>query len=309
LNYIFENDLYNRPQYIKNKRGRRDFSSSSDSLSTHSQSPQPPPQPPVSLEEFEMHIHQWGAQIMFKNQIVRAVNTCSIDYYLLALWYLFKIKYLFFSDNIPLIRNLRSIVNDIDIYEWDKAREKFILNILNYNEAITNRTISLFGTQYGRFVRFFMEYQKHYVIRTCNVKCQLNNTNLSESDHIYFEKENNTLNFTFRTAAPKNCGLCQSLLTLNVQFINSPNFLFIESLLNNIYISDFPETVFLDNKIFKLLCVTIVRGNHFTAIFKLNNKYYLVDDLGRLFKEIDTSIPKRGQAAFYPSTCSLYYLE
>ncbi len=51
LNYIFENDLYNRPQYIKNKRGRRDFSSSSDSLSTHSQSPQPP----VSLEEWNAY--------------------------------------------------------------------------------------------------------------------------------------------------------------------------------------------------------------------------------------------------------------
>jgi hypothetical protein len=165
------------------------------------------------------------------------------------------------------------------------------LNKINYNSRLLHKKIHFYRKQLSK------------VLNT------IHNTNLSESDHIYFEKENNTLNFTFRTAAPKNCGLCQSLLTLNVQFINSPNFLFIESLLNNIYISDFPETVFLDNKIFKLLCVTIVRGNHFTAIFKLNNKYYLVDDLGRLFKEIDTSIPKRGQAAFYPSTCSLYYLE
>ena len=65
----------------------------------------------------------------------------------------------------------------------------------------------------------------------------------------------------------------------------------------------------LDNKIFKLLCVTILRGIIQLLFLKLKYKYYLIDDLGRLFKESDTSIPKKAQASFHSSTCSLYYLE
>jgi hypothetical protein len=44
------------------------------------------------LPDFTEHLPKWGAKFSFGRSLVTVVNTCTIDNYLFALWFLSKIE-------------------------------------------------------------------------------------------------------------------------------------------------------------------------------------------------------------------------
>lgn len=86
------------------------------------------------LREFKARVPKWGARISYLGQEnVYLADTCSIDYFLLALWHLFK-NMDCFEDRIVshnpelglLSEDLLVLVNLIDVHDWDRARESFL---------------------------------------------------------------------------------------------------------------------------------------------------------------------------------------
>jgi hypothetical protein len=81
------------------------------------------------------HIPKWGMQIAYNNKNLVVTNTCSIDYYLLALWVLSKIR----SENIKnipilftLSMKLEKIISPIERLNWNISSYAHVLFYVRY---------------------------------------------------------------------------------------------------------------------------------------------------------------------------------
>ena len=77
------------------------------------------------LPDFTEHLPKWGAKFSFGRSLVTVVNTCTIDNYLFALWFLSKIE-IKLIENIPESSKsliLKQIIEKIDSLERDRARQ------------------------------------------------------------------------------------------------------------------------------------------------------------------------------------------
>ncbi len=68
------------------------------------------------------------------------------------------------------------IINQIELKNWNLARELWIREIINYDFKITRNSISLFGSEEERFVQFMFLYQRHILIQICSINCSKNNS-------------------------------------------------------------------------------------------------------------------------------------
>ena len=119
----------------------------------------------LSIVEFKDHVPKpkWGAIIEYNTNRVSVSNTCPIDYYLFAIWVLSKININLLDDltNFPNTELLIDIIYNIENFNWDLARKIWIVNIMNLHQRTSRRTISLFGSEYGRFFQFIGYFQKY----------------------------------------------------------------------------------------------------------------------------------------------------
>ena len=101
-----------------------------------------------------------------------------------------------------------------------------------------------------------------------------------------------------------------------------PNFIFVQSRWNNIFINDIPKDLkFNSDTKYRLICCTVHKPGHFLGVYYINNNYYLADDLKRSFNLIiqptdPLNYSKRrsirdsdDQHLIYTlaTTCSMYY--
>jgi hypothetical protein len=80
----------------------------------------------------------------------------------------------------------------------------------------------------------------------------------------------------------ENCLRCNSILIKTYDFIyeNSPWLCIdLKNSLKNLKYNELPPIISIDNLNYQFLCVTTHSPGHFKAIFKLNSKDYLIDDL------------------------------
>ncbi|CAF0991642.1 unnamed protein product [Brachionus calyciflorus] len=332
LNSILVNmesfDTANDPKYIRNKRGNKSLNLSNSSLTLSSSSSESSDDEnkgnnsenfsnkslnrhqvynkikPFTLKEFKRHVPKNGGTIKVNNENITLTNTCSIDYYLFAFWYLSKIdsEFTFKISSLSFSDVLKEIIQNISQQQWDKAKEIWVLRVLNFQISYSNKELSLYGSEDERFIKSFGEYQKHDLIQKCSESC-IQNLNLvirEDSEIIFFKKiENQVRLFSCFTTT---CTRCKKDITTNINFKNSPIFIFIQSADANITVRELPNTVEIQNRNYKFVCGTIHMPGHFLGVFDFKKKLYIVDDLKKNVKLYDGSYHK---TLF--TTVSLYY--
>ena len=236
----------------------------------------------LSLQEFEKHIPKWCAIINYKGvENIRVVNTCTIDYFLFALWSLQK-KLPTFVNNLPAIEllvSLKEIINSINLLKWNDAREFWIVHVMKYNRIPTNGSISLFGSEYDMFIKYLMPYQLHNLIQICSDGCLISKKILfkKERDLLIFKKINGeTKLHTFNTE--KSCNKCKKDIKPEFRFLNKPNFVIIE-LPGDIYIDEIPPLLKIESRSFRWFCTSLNKRNHFIAVYDLDGNKYIIDDM------------------------------
>jgi len=85
------------------------------------------------MQEFNAHMPSNGGFFIKKDATkINFINTCTIDNYLLAIWYLIKIMSNFhnrigtFKNKVALIK----IIENIDILNWNYARQLWFTEIM-----------------------------------------------------------------------------------------------------------------------------------------------------------------------------------
>ncbi|CAF1131412.1 unnamed protein product, partial [Brachionus calyciflorus] len=205
---------------------------------------------PFTLKEFKRHVPKNGGTIKVNNEDITLTNTCSIDYYLFAFWYLSKIdtEFTLKISNLSFSNVLKEIFQNISEQKWDKAKEIWILRVLNFQISYSNKELSLYGSEDERIIKSFGEYQKHDLIQ----KCREQNLNLvirEDSEIIFFKKiENQVRIFSCFTTT---CTRCKKDITTTINFKNSPIFIFIQSADANITVRELPNTVEIQNRNYK----------------------------------------------------------
>ena len=272
-------------------------------------------------EEYEMFCE-------FNNQEI--TNTCSVDYFLLFVWCASRLS----VNTMQVINNNRhhriaryilKLIALIDQEEWNRAKTVWLLAIANLQET-EDFTFSAFGDQhniYSRHVDFKLEenylilnkfylgifyrlfFSKRHLaeFQRISYSCDICDTNriLHKSD-FFFRKIGDQCYLTSIF-----CSVCETQFKLS--FDAEPFYLIVDSLVGpsgeTLGVQDLPEQIDIDNRTFKLFCCTFQTKHHnvehFKAIIKLGNQFYVVDDLNNK-KTPSTKVPNH-------QVCNaLYYL-
>lgn len=249
---------------------------------------------------FSSHIPDWGGKIRSqsddskKYNDLNIINTCSIDYFLLSIWCCSKlnsiIKLKIDSKQDDVYSNISKIIELIDKYHWNEAKTIWLLDVINLKP---NRSLEFntYGSEYDFFIKAISKKQTiAYKCETCDIEVAKRYEDL----FIYKSKNNETF---FNFDAYNNCYECNT--NVIAKFVDCPFGLFIQAN-GKIDISEIPLTIKIDAYSFDFLCCTFkINSNHFSSIFKLNNSYYLVDDLD-YNKSLNKNIPDH-------SICTIFY--
>jgi hypothetical protein len=189
---------------------------------------------------------------------------------------------------------IREIVNSIDVMNWDRARELWIIETIEYKNAVVANHISLFGSEDSRFLKYLRHRQIHQLRQVCINEC-IYNKNLILSDNstdIYFIKKQDII--ALYSAYTSKCRECKMEIECEIKFRYEPVFLIIESYRNDVFFHKVPKQITIDSKDFRLLCMTVLdrkineTSNHFMGVFFINDKLYAVNDIGRTVNELST---------------------
>jgi hypothetical protein len=236
--------------------------------------------PVLAIHDLEEKIPPWGAKINYHREIVKVTNTCSIDYLLFGLWVFFKKNNNFIAllPDLKLRHNINKIVNYIEENNWDKVREVWIVDVMNLQENPSRKTISLFGTEYERFLQFIISFQAHSILQKCDSKCSSWKKIISsQRTQIFYEKIESRIRI--RNFVENNCKSCGNVIDIEYVFHQHPFGLYIESMTDNIFFNELPKQIELNGKSFELLFTTLHMPGHFIAILFINNEEYVINDL------------------------------
>jgi hypothetical protein len=94
----------------------------------------------------------------------------------------------FKSFNTAKYEIIKSIIHYIDQKNWNKAKEMWILKIMEYKISSSITNISLFGSESLMFFNYIMRYQEYQLIQKCQQMCNNNNSIYrSNSSYIFFQ--------------------------------------------------------------------------------------------------------------------------
>ena len=107
-----------------------------------------------------------GYFIKNNGDVIKVINTCTIDNYLFAFWVLSKLKSNFIEtlSELEHAEALKEIIHNIDIYNWNNARQIWYTKVMKINFG-DEKVISFFGTVEDKFLKYFYNYQKHDLIQ------------------------------------------------------------------------------------------------------------------------------------------------
>ena len=271
----------------------------------------------ISIDEIEKRVPYWGANIWYRGQKKKVFvsNTCTIDYYLFAFWLQNKILPDFISKipNINKCSLIVRIIEQIDMIKWNEAKEIWVNEVMQLMEEPKKNSISLFGSEYERCLKYLSEFQIHRLLQQCQTSCSNHETVIiqNESDNLFFKKEKR--NVFLYNGFLGLCNNCHKRITCKISFKYQPNFIFIQSAFGKITVNELPEVVTIDDRNYKLLCATVHKRGHFYGIFKINNNLYLMNDIDKSLNKIQNQNENltRHNIFFHKlfTSSSLYYLE
>jgi len=268
---------------------------------------------PLAVESFISHLPGWGGRIEFESsrsmpyQRHLLSNTCPIDYLLLCIWTSYKLNQRILALieefrvlNELLVKTLLKIINYIHENQWNMAKSIWVVDILKISP--TRRTFDCFGSEYDQFIRhvkFLQEFEMH----CADKNCPLFKVKEYSNDEIYVRRDDND-NIVY--LEDRTCQICKKCLSL-VFKRNSPPWLILQLALTKtsdfVCFDELPQTININELNYSILCTTIVSKttlNHFSAIFQIENKSFLVDSLNSAISE---NIPNTHEV----SVC-FYYL-
>ncbi|CAF1044454.1 unnamed protein product [Brachionus calyciflorus] len=251
-----------------------------------------------------------GGNVKRNGKLINISNTCTIDYYLLAFWYLSKIKKIFYQNetNTQKVQIINEILISIENLNWERARELWTFEINNFNLEENFNSISLFGSEYEKFFQHISIFQRYNLIQRCKKTCIQNNKLIrDDSDNLFFKKINNRV--VIYTGYNDKCHICKINKNPRIKLKDNPDFLIIQSINSNIYLNELPKQFRIGKNIFPFLCATIHRRNHFIGIFEVNEELFVIDDLDQSMTPLP-SYDKNKPSHFYryKTTLSLYFL-
>ncbi|CAF0949624.1 unnamed protein product [Brachionus calyciflorus] len=318
-----KNDIHEEPEKgIPKPDGKKQHNHSALELNDRNSIPIPEKKKKIkhktviqdNLEDFIKNVPKWSAIINYKGmKDVFLRDTCTIDYHLLGLWYYVrKINHGFLFDESSeeaFEKTLEEVIIKIDNNDWDLARELWVKNIIKYDVSPTKRLkrfqISLFGSEFEFFIQFVLKYQKHELLQSCDQICSKNSQEIisKESEHIYFKKKNG--NVILYSCYTDKCKECRKHIKPKIKFHDKTNFIYIQSLKDDILIQEIPKEVKIDNQTFKFFYSTVHKPGHFLGIFDFKNNLYAVDDISQRVKCLE---PRHVSYFRIPTSISFYYL-
>ena len=158
----------------------------------------------------------------------------------------------------------------IDVYEWNLAKQTFILDIMRYNSPAIRGQLDFFGSEYGKLIRYLDKFQLHNLIQICTPGCVNDGAILrNQTDTIYLNKINN--NVVLHSMHTRLCQACQVHCDVLIDFgTNNPNFILIQTVTRSIIFNEMPKILEINNRRYQLLCATALEENraHFISIFE-----------------------------------------
>ena len=232
---------------------------------------------------FFSNIPKWGGKLIKSNfkKPVKLLNTCAIDYFLLALWTSSKLSknILINLKNSEIKEKIASIIGFIDSNNWNKAKSIWLLDVCKIfvsQDENGNHSICTFGTEMELFINFIKPIQSFESQVVCNNQLCMRSSTIND---LYFSKvgEDVVLNFFLK----EKCSYCSHQLSISNNFNGVPPYHFIESdIRDKLNVHQLPNEIsFGEGKMYKFICTTYCKRQHFRSIFNIKSKIYLVDDL------------------------------
>ena len=210
--------------------------------------------------------------------------------------------------------------------QWNLAKQKYVNDIMDTDfrphlrREKRNFYMDFFGSEYSKLIVHLRNFFIHNLMRNCTTGCQFDGfIDLNRQEHsIFLLKNNNQLSII--TEWRGKCSGCGAQFNTVPHFGSTqPNFLIIQTYPKNILFYETPDMLFINNRNFKLLCVTIYEESreHFVSIFRINNSNFYVDGIGRIVEQLplfDRAILNKrniaGYSKYYRSFIStaLYYI-
>ncbi len=240
--------------------------------------------------EFKEHIPTWGGITDFNYNLTKYknktkkfdfINTCTVDYYLLAMWCATRLSLNiknYLKDNLHT-RDIFQLINCIDDKDWNKAKTIWFFEICNHRNMKNKRTICSFGTEFEFFYKY-IHFMQEFKLKEICTKCQLDHSPRDKQRYLFLVKYKNEI--VLNVTEKFTCRSCNIEMDKELEFkYKEPCWLVCEISPRLKLSADLlPTHVKLNQKEYKLLCATYNTGaSHFVGIFILNNKYYVVDDL------------------------------
>jgi hypothetical protein len=239
------------------------------------------------------HIPSWGGRITHgEHKDFKIINTCTIDYFLLGIWFASKLK----SDIInqlnqmsteyDIIKSILEVISSIELNDWNRAKSIWILDVLHLKP--TRRTFSTFGEEFIYFIKYFKDIQNvKYLCIKNKEKCVMSN----DEFYYYFDENQNVNISLFDTIT---CPECKSICSLKLEFEKIPPWLFVGTLYKDkdseITFNEILPSFKINEKEYKFLFYTInINNDHFKSVFKIHNDFFLVDDLNSI--KLEKTIP------------------
>ena len=194
-----------------------------------------------------------------------------------------------------MFNHLIKIIELIEKSDWNRAKTVLIL-LVSQIKLSNHLRFDLFDTEYNAFIRFFVKYQ------VIEFKCDDCGSETAENIcNIVLNKENECETYLSLNRSE----LCESCLTIsNGHFKFKPPFILVEVVHyieqeKNILRSEIPLCINLDNTHYNFLFATIFNPEteHYRSIFRLNDSFYLIDDLSKTLKKISNNY----------KLCTLFY--
>jgi hypothetical protein len=249
----------------------------------------------MSLDCFKHHIPRWGGKSDFGDKILNAtekfhyINTCTIDYYLLAMWLSSKLsnKILFDLKTKASTETILEIINAIERNNWNRAKTLWLFDFCRRNkdgscidhDTIHVKTICTFGTEFNHFYKHVSFLQSVIIVEKCNL-CNIDYSSQKTFEYFYLKRQEEKIILNIQDIA--FCDKCEQMIEKKFNFVHGdPCWLIceIDTHLELTY-DALPQIINLNNKNYRLLCSSFnVDGKHFQSVFYLNKKCFLIDDM------------------------------
>lgn len=269
------------------------------------------PKTGLSNEEFCSNIPKWGGHLRDKNNnLIELINTCTIDYFLFALWTSWRLGSfdLEEDENDDLTTNIYEIIKKIEEREWNEAKSIWTTKV-NMNPITNNDgclSINTLGIEHEMFINSFVPFQEYQLKRKCSTSCERNNTiKIKKYIYIALDINNNIVLFN-----ESDCRLCGKSRSVEPIFTKNPFILVIEAV-SHFKIHDIPKELIINKKKYRFLMMTIHQSAriHFISLFELNNRIHFVDDKPSIDDNIlDTPISQEANYSQLRASTCIYYL-